>query len=360
MKNSHIIDQLYSIQNEYLNVLRIAGMRIGTEDFSLILDEITLFWYSKREVIKLILNYIAKDYNCFLFTGASFLDVKDNEHLPFALFGDIRVIDDPLNKYTAFRDEIKNTMFKEKLANEINGTIQDNIEILENMRNEFFILPITQLTDIKNAIIYNNSNHVFWSLFKDKEINLEKYQIEFSTIEQVKAALRTDLIDYIVLSEGESKNIPFEEKFKKFRREDSLFDTNMNDAMFFYYILSGFISQALNTILICSQYNMTPYLRYEVSFKYFMLIGSVFYDNEEIIRMLNRVAIVYICYSNFDKYHLHNVDFDKFIFHIQKHQISKELNEIMNKKNQDEETYKLKSIIDDIMVILKKVYLCVE
>lgn len=360
MKNSFIVDQMRSIQQDYCSMLKTALEQIDTSDFNLVLDEITLFWYSKRDVIKLILNYISKDYDCYLFTGASFLDIEDNEHLPFVLFGDIRIIDDPLNKFIVMPSEITNALFREKIIGEIKSTIRDSIKVIEDTKYEFSILPVTQVSDIECETIKQGTEKLFWGLFKDESMDFKKYSDEIGTIDQIKSALRPDIIERIVFSSFDNNNISFEDKFREFRKGASPFDNTISDSMTFYYIMSGFISQSLNTILTCLQFDFTPYLRYTVSFKYAILIGSIFSESKEIRQMINKTAIARICYENFDKEAMSDVSFDKYISYIRENQIGNELNEVMKKKNSDEGKYLLQEILTDINKILNKVYLVGE
>lgn len=359
MNKSFIVDQMWSLQKDYHSMLKTAVEQIDSSDFSLVLDEITLFWYSKREVIKLILNYISHDYDCYLFTGAAYLNVEDNEHLPFALFGDIRIIDDPLNRFTTMPSEIANAQFHEKITSEIKNTIIDSIKVIEDTKYEFAILPVTQVSDIENEVIKQGTEKAFWGLFEDQSMDYKKYHEEIETIDQLKSSLRSDIIDRIVFSSVDDNSSSFEEKFREYRKEVSPIYDRFSDSMAFYYIMSGFFSQALNTLMTCLQFNFTPYLRYKVSFHYSMLVGSIFSESKEIRHMLNKATIAHICYYEFDNEFISDFSFDKYISYIRENQICNELISVM-KKNSEECKYLLQDVLADIDKILKKVYLFVE
>lgn len=82
MKN--LLDaEIESLQFEYLTILKNALNNFYDENIEACLDEILVFWSKKKtRVIPIIQSYI-KSEDTYLFTGASYLDIDDNEHYPF-------------------------------------------------------------------------------------------------------------------------------------------------------------------------------------------------------------------------------------------------------------------------------------
>lgn len=276
MKNSFINDQVEMLQNEYCTVLKSALNRINIDDFWMIIDEINLFWYSNRDVIKLILNYIAYDSECYTFTGASFLDVSDNEHFSFTTLGEIHVVDDPLHKYLTAPKDIHNEEYNLKLKEEIINTIKDNIKIIEEYSSIILILPVTVLSDINKDLIKSATDQAFFSMFKDDLMSPEKYFDKFDKIKDVANSLNSDAVNTIVFSANDDSIEGLDKRFKNFLLQGHMFGNQISEARLFYFTIRGFFAQAFNILLTCTQYNMIPYLRYDVIFRYTMMLGSNF------------------------------------------------------------------------------------
>src|SRR5574344_1939044 len=101
MKQNYLKTELYNIQKDYYNVLKSAKNALNTDDFMYDLDEVNLFWFVNRNKIKMILDYLLSKGNCFIHTGASFLDVEQFEHFPFVMLGKYHIIDDPVANFGA-------------------------------------------------------------------------------------------------------------------------------------------------------------------------------------------------------------------------------------------------------------------
>ena len=76
-----------------------------------IADELYLFWYQYKNVIELYLKSLSCNNNTYLFTGAGYLDVKNNEHFPFITMGQQHLIDDTLVRYLQKITDKSNTFF---------------------------------------------------------------------------------------------------------------------------------------------------------------------------------------------------------------------------------------------------------
>ena len=105
------MNKIKEIQNEYLNMLINIKDKIDTVVYMFIIDEINIFWYSKREIVKLYLSNITLKDNVYIFTGATYLDVDDFEHYPFIMMGNAHIVDDPLCKYSRVVPSCKSEVF---------------------------------------------------------------------------------------------------------------------------------------------------------------------------------------------------------------------------------------------------------
>ena len=68
MNNNYLIGELCKIQKEYRQLLEELYDEKDKDEFVYVIDEISLFWYSKRNVIELIMGNISDNFDTYLFT----------------------------------------------------------------------------------------------------------------------------------------------------------------------------------------------------------------------------------------------------------------------------------------------------
>lgn len=98
---------MHEVQLEYKELLQGLKDIVHSNDFQYVMDEIGLFWYRKRNYVKLFLQYIPTGSNAYFLAGDTYLDIDYNEHYPFSTLGSIHIVDDPLAK---FSKTIKNSI----------------------------------------------------------------------------------------------------------------------------------------------------------------------------------------------------------------------------------------------------------
>ena len=316
LKNKFLEGIIKKLQGDYVSILNAALANENHEDFVFIVDEINLFWFKNRDIVGLILKHISYNYECFTFTGATFLDVDDYEHYPFVVFGKIHIVDDPLYKFMTIYKRVTERDFSEKLKRQIISTIKDNIKIIQSYSNSIYILPVTLLTDLNEDLHKEVCDQIFFSMFKDSNIKFEDYRQKFSNISDIELALANGVAESIVFSEDE-KHGSLSIRFKSFIDETPFAKTEINEAMQFFFVVYGFISQSLSILLRCSEYKMVPYLRSEIIFRYTMLIGMNFRDSAEMGKMIFRSICAHILYRSFDKSHFYCIEFERYLNEIE-------------------------------------------
>lgn len=330
MINSYLKERTLALQQDYCYILKEAVNKFSTKDFPMIVDEINLFWFANRDLVRLILNNISSDYDCYTFTGATFLDVDDLEHYPFVTFGRVHVVDDPLYKYSSIVSGIHNQDFAEKIREQMLLSIKDNIKIIENYSDIIYIFPVTLMSDNISELSKKAAEQAFFSMFKDNSITLEKYANEFKSIEDIKKALKDNVSETLVFSEDDSG----EELCSRFRNHIAQilpFNNEINEAMLFLYTVNGFFLQAFEILLRCTEYHMIPYLRYEVTFRYIILLGANFANNADMQLILFKSICTHLLYRVFDKNRIRNTDFKCFVNKVVKDNFDRNLFETLYK-----------------------------
>lgn len=233
MINKYLKEQAISLQNDYCYILKEAVSKFSTEDFPMVVDEINLFWFANRDLVRLILNNISTDYDCCTFMGATFLDVDDFEHYPFVLLGRVHVVDDPLYKYAGIISSIHDENFAEQIRQQMILSIKDNIKILENYSDIIYILPVTLMSDTDTDLLKKAAEQAFFGMFKDSSITLKKYCNEFKNIEDVNKALRDGVGETLIFLDDENED-DLCSRFKSYITEVPPFDNQTNEAFIFF------------------------------------------------------------------------------------------------------------------------------
>ncbi|MBU3221821.1 hypothetical protein [Clostridium algidicarnis] len=355
MINRYLKEKAISLQDDYCYILKEAVSKFSTGDFPMIVDEIKIFWFANRDLVRLILNNISSDFDCYIFTGATFLDIDDLEHYPFVALGKEHVVDDPLYKYASIVSSIDNQDFAEQLKGQMLLSIKDNIKILENYSDNIYILPVTLMSDTTSNLLKKAAEQAFFSMFKDNSITLKKYYNEFLCIEDIIKELRDGVSETLVFSE-ESSGDDLCSRFRSHIAQVHPFSDKISEAMIFYYIVNGFFLQAFDILLRCSEYRMIPYLRYEVTFRYTILLGANFDNNAEMQMILFKSICTHLLYRVFDKNRIRDIDFNYFINNIKKENFDTILFESLHKAGVNLINPSFQKITDVMKIELSRIY----
>lgn len=300
--------KLDKLQKQYKSILQKA---CNSTDLSIdVIDEINVFWKQNKKLVYCILQNMFEPNSTYIFTAATFMDVDDLEHYPFIALGKHHILDDPICRYARIIN-VSDGDFNDQMKEQIVLTINDNIKILENYNDSILILPIRYLED-DTDLIYQASEQAFLSMFNE-EMDFKKYKASIVTAEDIKKAFLPDAEKSIIFSEDDDNNLPFRQRLEQYKNNTPLpFGKNASDADVFWFAMCGFLTQAFNIILMCAHYEMIPYIRYDVAFKYLLRISSNFSD-VNIEKMIFKSAVANILYQTFDKSRFERIQYHDYI-----------------------------------------------
>lgn len=286
--NTRLIEILESIQKDYLKLLKSAYENIHLIDERAVIEEIYVFWYKNKRAIELVLNYGFEPLSAHFFTAASYLSISDKDHFPFLLFGKHHFWDDPLCSYLRIINKSPFKKLNDEFINEIKQTISQNIEVLENLSDHVFILPLRFLFEDIDVITQKAMN-IFLQLFED-EIDFETYKNEIITIEDVRKRLSEGVEDLIVFNDSDIYVHDFFERFHKFKEDRiELLGSRICDAQVFFQCVFGYMCQALSVMQISISFNIIPHIRGYVPFRYFSLIS--YNSSEDFRRVVSKIVL---------------------------------------------------------------------
>lgn len=178
-------------------------------------------------------------------------------------------------------------------------------------------MPIRLLANKDANTIHNATRQAFLSLFKIN-MDFDYYKKSFKTISDIKNNLFPDIEKNIVFSEDDDISLDFETRFKNYKESSVLpLKSDATDAEIFAFCLYGYFSQAFDIVMMCAEYELIPYIRFEVAFKYILKISSIFGDNKELINMIFKCAIAHVIHHTFNKENFCKIDFHEYCEMIQ-------------------------------------------
>lgn len=317
MGNDLLKDELKDLQSEYKKILERASKDIFKNNSTAVVDEINVFWYRNRKIVQCVLRNLCSPYHAYVFTGATILDMADYEHYPFVTLGKCHFFDDPISKYATIVEKTKKTVFTKQLQEQTLATINDNLVILEQAEDIIYILPIRLLSEFDNQFAHKAAMQAFLSLFKEKFV-FEDYRKRFKTIEDIIGGLSPHMGSGIIFSKEDDTTLDLKTRFNNYKNTNSLpLPVNASDAEIFWFCLYAFFSQAFDIIFMCAEYQLIPYVRFDVTFKYILSLSANFEDSQEIKDMIFKCAIAHILYRTFDKEKFASFNFREYYHSVQ-------------------------------------------
>lgn len=314
MKSNLLLNKIYLIQNEYMDLLSALMPKLQSSHCSEAMDEINLFWIRHIEVVQLYLKAFFPGKDSYVFTAATYMDFDDQEHLPFLLIGKRHVLDDPLSKYSEICNKMSVGKDADFLYKQIGITAADNIKLLENTNNSIFILPLRLLNQSNtHNSLYGIGEQAFVSLFNGIT-GLKDYFEKCNSIQDIMFYAREDIGRLVMFSEGDDKSLPFEEQFQAALADTKyMVDENMPDSHNFFMLVFGCIQQAIDVIVSCVEYRCIPYIRYPVAFHYISLLSESMLDIEHVAMLRFKMGIAFVVYQLCDKEKMQNVSLNDFL-----------------------------------------------
>lgn len=298
MNNKYLMRELFEIQEEYRQLLEELYDEKDKDEFVYVIDEISLFWYSKRNVVELIMENISEDFDAYLFTGATYLDIEGGEHYPFVSLGKVHIVDDPLAKYAEAIKMNLNDSFYRMMKKQIVLAFDDNLRILKECFGKVFLLPITLINKLEEGLVREGSEKVLESMFKERLSIKEMFALK--SLSELTSMLKDGVQEHVAFLEGEDRKEDIVVRFETYLDEmNNPFGDMQNSHKFLYSIL-GFISQSLQILFCAAQYKMIPYIRYGVTFNYLTIIGENFQDVPRMQEVIFKTAFTHSFYKKFD------------------------------------------------------------
>lgn len=277
-----LLEEVTQTQKEYLGLLKELDKSSEQSISPEMMDRINIFWYGKRNIVRLIFEYFFKEKEVHCFTAATDYDTEDYSQKSFFILGDCHVFDDPLPDYLKSINEIDDTVYLTKMNKVIKNTLKNNIKIIENLKQNLLVFPLRHLSKVLNLSseeLDRLSETIFLSLFKGIG-SMEQYNKQIKKANDIAYYL-SEKHPAILLFDGDNIEDKWEGRLQYSRIEyfDNINVTEMTDGEVFFLIVFGNIKQALQVIDMSSSFQVIPFIRSFIPFNYFILISQVIENN---------------------------------------------------------------------------------
>ena len=313
--------ELRCIQQQYLSILKTFPSDIDIEDYYYrtvsFIDQCEAFWMSKRLELSEILTDLSENEQCFLLSGAVYLDIGGNGHYAFGAIGTRNIVNDPVLRMRSFFDGSITASVSYKLKKYFADAVSDTIIILEKYSDCFIVISMDSLLFPNHAENKKLGEKVYWDVLSNalnRNIqSLESFHSEFSTIRELECALG-DTAKRFVFSDLSDFELPLEERVEKwFKTNSSMMNMNISGEIDQFFIASiAQIQQALDILLKCLTFNLYHFIRFEVSFQYFIIIAGAFSDDTFIKAMAEYAVICYLFANQIVPEDINKFDFRAF------------------------------------------------
>ena len=314
MNSNLMMNKIHLIQNNYRDLLKSLLSGMNRNNAIEALDEINIFWIRHIKEVNLYLTYWFSGADSYVFTAATMINYKAKEHLPFLLMGEKHVFDDPLCKYTEIFSRMPEGKNADFWYRQIHKTAEDNLMLLENIKDEILILPLREFMPLdKNSKLFELGDLVFLDFF-DGIDSIEDFLQKCDTIEDVVKYFRNNIDDTIIFSDNDDMTLPVVERFRLALDDmQNIVNTDGSEAYIFYKIITSYLMQALDIINSCMLFNCIPYIRYQLSFHYILLLLDIMASDGKFLLFRYKSYIAFVVCRLCETEKFESISVDKFI-----------------------------------------------
>lgn len=318
------LQQIQNSQSQYHQLISGFVQRSNTDkltrfQIAAFLDEIEYFWRRRLDIIDIELESLTESNTCFLLSGAIYLNVSDNEHYYFKSLGDFHVLPDPFLKMEHLFRAPENSFDSGAVIEYFKRVLNDTLQILDNFRDAFFILPI-RLLAIEDANKHQELLDKFFlnflsSVFDKKYKHQDEFCGDYEDFEQIESKLVPYIRQGLIFSEITEGKLPLREKIENYLNSQispARLLEGEPEARVFLVALYSHLSQVLDILLICTIQHLNPYIRFEITFFYLNLVMYTFLDDEHLRNMIEKTIIFYVFREVMDGAFEQNESFDDY------------------------------------------------
>jgi hypothetical protein len=327
-----LLKNINQSQEDYFQLLiqyktLIEDKECKPRNIAMLMDDIKCFWFERLNIIEFEVETLTEAHQCFLLSGAIYLDVSEFEPYYYKSLGEYHFLFDPLLKLEGiFR--LQDNYISTETIDYFKKVYRDTIEILTSYRNIFYILPIREIAiddnDKHQETLKQIFNNIISSLFDSEIMSEEDFCNKYSSFEQIEENINSNVKMHLVFSDLNSPDSTLREKIENYVNSQmnlrELTNGKSESQIFLISIFSWF-SQILDILLICLMMRLIPYIRFSITFHYLMLIMPNILEDKTLKEMIEKTIIFYIFTRAINNEFFKAIEFSDYYQQIQKHNL---------------------------------------
>ncbi|HEX3037979.1 MAG TPA: hypothetical protein VHO94_03190 [Oscillospiraceae bacterium] len=357
-------DDLKEIQQQYSKLIHSSNVSFDPDSFYFdaisFVEKCEVFWLSKNQQLSLILDDLTKGNNCFFLSGAIYLNAAENEHYAFSALGDIHILNDPfVRMHGFFANGIEG--INTRTISYFRDVYTDTQNILDNFSDEFVFFPIdimfNSIETDKLKVIEKAYWNVISSLLNTDINSIEEMDQLYSSIDDIEKHLSGKALELLIFYDTDDIQLSLKDRVDKYFNDPQL-PMNIkidDDIQRFYFATFAQISQVLEIILKCLQFNLIPYVRFDVTFRYLLLIGKAFSNDVALKHMLDYSIIGYLLSENINSQVISKMGFKSFSSKCNKNHYTDTVYRKLNGKGNDMHSSHVEDVIKVILETLNSI-----
>lgn len=335
-------------QSGYLTLLEknenlLFKDNIAIEDIGMILDDVGKYWLQHKDCIEKDISYSTSKETCMILSGAVYLDYEDGDHYLYKALGKYHYLNDSLLKLESIFRAPKEHLNLEKNVKVFKKAYSDELLVLRNTKNQFYYVPIDLIIQKSLKDRDELLDKSFWdiisSLFDQELRDKYTFNAKFNSFEVIESVLGSKRLKNLIYTDESDIELSLRLRIERFFFENKLdiglFMEKKSDADMFLTATFAYIGQVIDILIAGTYFNLTPYIRFNVTFHYFVLIMNTFLKNKEIKMMIERTILTYVLYNSLDKCILTKINFLDYCNRIEKYDFYKLIMEKMDEENID-------------------------
>lgn len=359
------IYELKTIQSHYADLITSFDFSQTGDSFYYkaieLIEKCEQFWTRNCQNLTVILNNLTSCNRCFILEGAVFLDVKNKGQYKFATLGDYHFLNDPFVKMRNFFALGKNSI-TDYCREYFLEAYNDTVYILKNYSEYFYFISLEVLCAHQFDEDIKIGDKVYWDIISDafgKEYkSLKDLGNDYHTLDEIERDMRPEITKHFIFSERNDINLSLKERVEKYCKDSQSIIAlhNQTDIQKFYFSTVAFIQQAVSISLNCLQFNLHPFIRYEVSFHYLILLLNSFASEKIIEDCLLDVIISYLISSWVIGDKVDSLSFSDFFSICKREKLTDKIYNKIKGNDFNISTLNIRKTINDILEVYHSIF----
>jgi hypothetical protein len=310
-------------QGEYLELLETYEDRILQESSLVnvlgLLDEVDKFWRKRAGCVEKDIDALTESNTCMILSGAVYLDYAANDHYLYKSLGRCHLLHDSILKLEHIIRAPRWAFNHEPVSRLFLTVFQDELMVLRSARKHFFYVPL-QLLMVKHSDDHQDLlSKGFWSvvsnLFEDNIESVDDFTKLYKNYSEIESALGKERVNTIIFNAEGDDILSIGERTEVYLNHEVGLGNLLEykgESEKFLTVLRCHTCQVLDIILTATCFNITPYIRFQTTFYYFILIAQSFRDDKKLKSMIEKTIITYLFYHEADRDVFSEASFNEF------------------------------------------------